>query len=122
VFNHLDPAIVRECVHIGSTDTVAIIDHSIAKKIARAYSWSWVTCWFAGEGEIGHAIMGDKFMTDPAGNLMHALFGWWHRSAKNPDGPEYEHDEVYVVNAMRDYLLDRVRRGEVGPVEGWAAL
>jgi hypothetical protein len=122
MFNQLDPAVVRHCVLLVQQETLALIDHRTAKRIGRAYSWSWVTCWFAGEGEIGHAIMGEAFYRDPAGRLMHALFGWWHRSADNPDGTEYGPDEVHVVVAMQNYLNDRVRRGQLGPVDEWAAL
>ena len=81
-----------------------------------------MTVWFASHGEIGHAIMDDTFWIDPDGRLMHAFFGWWHRSTENPDGTEYQDDEIYVVTAMQNYLFDRVRRGDVGPVDGWAAL
>lgn len=122
MFNQLDPAVIRHCVFIAQRETLTVIDHRTAKQIAHAYTWSWVTCWFAGEGEIGHAIMGEAFYLDPAGRLMRALFGWWHRSADNPDGTDYEPDEIHVVTAMQNYLVDRVRRGDLGPVDGWRQL
>jgi hypothetical protein len=99
-----------------------LIDHRTAKQIGQAYTWSWITCWFAGTGEIGHHLMGPAFQADPAGCLIHALFGWWHRCAGNPDGNEYGPDETHVVDAMRHYLDERVRRGDVRPVDGWAGL
>jgi hypothetical protein len=122
MFNQLDPAVIRHCVFIAQRGTLTRIDHRTAKRIGRAYTWSWVTCWFASTGEIGHTILGEAFYLDPVGRLMHALFGWWHRSAENPDGTEYEPDEIQVVTAMQNYLFDRVRRGDLGPVEGWAQL
>ena len=122
MFNQLDPAVIRHCVLIGKKQTLTPIDHRTAKQIADAYRWSWITCWFAGEGEIGHPMLGEAFYLDPVGRLMHALFGWWHRSPDNPDGTEYELDEIHVVDAMRDYLLDRTRRGDLGPVAGWRKL
>jgi hypothetical protein len=119
MFNQLDPAVVRHCGFIAQQETLTLIDDRTAKKIADAYTWSWITCWFAGEGEIGHEVMGEAFNLDPAGSLMHAMFGWWHRSADTPDGTEYGPDEVHVVTAMQNYLFDRVRRGALGPIEGW---
>lgn len=122
MFNQLDRSVVPHCIHIGQSSPPARISHDIAKQIARAYSWSWVTCWFAGTGQIGHPIMGEQFAQDPVGRMMHALFGWWHKSAANPDGMEYEDGEVSVVTAMNNYLFHRVRGGDTGPVEGWEQL
>ena len=52
MFNQLDPAVIRHCVFIAQQETLTVIDHRTARQIAHAYTWSWVTCWFAGEGEI----------------------------------------------------------------------
>jgi hypothetical protein len=44
MFNQLDPAVVRHCGFIAQQETLILIDDRTAKKIADAYTWSWITC------------------------------------------------------------------------------
>jgi hypothetical protein len=112
----LDPAVVAHCANLGEHD---VIDHATAKKIAHAYQWGWATCWFAGEGEIGHAILSGRWQSDPAAAMMHALFGWWQHSPSNPEGARLQPGEDAVIAAMGRYLSSRAAAGELGPVAGW---
>jgi hypothetical protein len=90
MITHLDRAVVAYCASLGEHD---VIDHATAKKIAHAYQWGWATCWFAGEGEIGH-----------------------------PDGARLQPGEDAVITAMGRYLTGRAAAGELGPVFGWEHL
>jgi hypothetical protein len=119
MITHLDPAVVAHCANLGEHD---LIDHATAKKIAHAYQWGWATCWFAGEGEIGHAILSGRWRTDPAAAMMHALFGWWQHSDTNPDGARLQPGEDAVIAAMGRYLTSRTDAGDLGPVPGWDRL
>lgn len=116
---HLDPAVTSRCAHLGDQE---VIDHATAKKIAHAYQWGWATCWFAGEGEIGHAILSGRWRTDPAAAMMHALFGWWQHSDTNPDGARLLPMEQGVIDAMGRYLTTRAAADDLGPVPGLSRL
>lgn len=116
---HLDPAVIALCANLGEHD---VIDHPTARKIAHAYQWSWATCWFAGEGEIGHTILTGRWQTDPATEMMHAMFGWWQHSDTNPDGAKLQPGEQAVIDAMSRYLTTRAAAGDLGPVPGWDRL
>jgi hypothetical protein len=118
MFSRLDSTVIDRCRQAAAQGEV--IEHHTARQIADAYAWSWVTCWFAGTGQIGHPIMGPQFQADPVTRLQHALFGWWLLSDDNRDGSAYAPGEQDVVTAMHLYLSDRVARGDTGPVTGWA--
>jgi hypothetical protein len=119
MISHLDPAVVASCVDLGEHD---VIDHATARKIAHAYQWGWATCWFAGEGEIGHTTLTGRWRSDPTAAMMHALFGWWQHSDTNPDGASMQPGEDAVIAAMGRYLTSRAAASDLGPVPGWRQL
>jgi hypothetical protein len=87
--------------------------HTEARKVANEYTWGWLTCWFAGTGQIDAPAMPDTYYADPVRGLMRAFFGWW---SEGKDSTPLTESETLIAQGFRAYLERRVALGDRGPV------
>lgn len=99
-----------------ANDTDTVIDHATARSVARAYSWSWASCWFEDTGnfafphEFNHVA--DRA---PHEYMDHCLFGWWWDDHHAPTDSQ-------VRTAMWSYLEERHLADGGVDVAGWMDL